>query len=100
MRVDNEVVDWFKSKGPRLPDANQPDTEKSDGRGEEAGGGAVTMWRSPNPGAACCVLPTSRKVREKWGTLFVGCACVIKSRANPAQAICRFPTRAGNACSE
>ena len=41
------------------------------------------MWRSSNPGAACCVLPTSRKVREKWGTLFVGCACEIKSRANP-----------------
>jgi len=40
------------------------------------------------------VLPTSRKVREKWGTRFFGRACEIKSWGHAASVKSRFLTRA------
>ncbi len=41
LRVDTEVVDWLKTKGPGLPDADQPNPAKSDDGREETGGREV-----------------------------------------------------------
>ena len=35
LRIDVEVVDWFKSQGSWVPDADEPGVAKSDDGGEE-----------------------------------------------------------------
>jgi hypothetical protein len=44
---------------------------------------AACLFPKLQPGAAIRILPTSRKVRETWDTLFLGRACGIKARAMP-----------------
>jgi len=58
LRVDIEVVDWFKIQRSGLSDADQPDLETSDGGGEEAGGRDVESVE----------IPTQAKVGLEWGT--------------------------------
>ena len=49
LRVDCEVVDWFKSKGAGIPDADQPDIATSNGGRKETGTALVKLRRLRGP---------------------------------------------------